>query len=143
VTLVLRCFVWWFEELGWRYARLRCCRYRSEERLAGFLKRIFCHQISGFSLSFLIAKSSHHYGVQLFHKGHGRHAFHRNHTRMMAMLKTRNCPTVYSYTEILQGILGRGSARQPQKGQGQIKNTSSRYNERNATRTVRKMRSRN
>jgi hypothetical protein len=143
MTLVLRCFVWWFEELGWRYARLRCCRYRSEERLAGFLKRIFCHQISRFSLSFLIAKSSHHYGVQLFHKGHGRHAFHRNHTRMMAMLMTRNCPIVYSYTEILQGILGRGSARQPQKGQGQIKNTSSRYNERNATRTVRKMRSRN
>jgi hypothetical protein len=42
--------------------------------------------------------------VQLFHKGHRRHALHRNHTRMMAMLKTRICPIVYSYTEIRQGI---------------------------------------
>jgi hypothetical protein len=31
-------FVSRLEELGWKHARLQCCRCGSEERLAGFLK---------------------------------------------------------------------------------------------------------
>ena len=34
-----------FEELGWSDARFCCCRYGSEEHLAGFLKRIFRHSV--------------------------------------------------------------------------------------------------